>query len=174
MIEINNSSTGNKTTFVDRFVERLIKECSTDVTKGMEIDSDTSAFSLFDLLSSQEFLDNVKPITHDDQFVSKLQDILYTIGFDNNKSIHLCKRMHRPLTKQNVILNDWVVLYYMRQDKKWINEYGSIEDIIQSTEDTSLRGELIAMKNEPIKVDSKGGFKEYSIREDGDNSSNNE
>ena len=174
MIEINNSSTGNKTTFVDRFVDRLIKECSTDVTKGMEIDSDTSAFSLFDLLSSQEFLDNVKPITHDDQFVSKLQDILYTIGFDNNKSIHLCKRMHRPLTKPSVILNDWVVLYYMRQDKKWINEYGSIEDIIQSTEDTSLRGELIAMKNEPIKVDNKGGFKEYSIREDGDNSSNNE
>ena len=33
MIEINNSSTGNKTTFVDRFVERLIKECSTDVNQ---------------------------------------------------------------------------------------------------------------------------------------------
>ena len=60
MIEINNSSTGNKTTFVDRFVDRLIKECSTDVTKGMEIDSDTSAFSLFDLLSSQEFIQQTK------------------------------------------------------------------------------------------------------------------
>lgn len=160
---------------INRVVQRMAQECTNN--KWMEQSSHTSSFSLFDLLSSKEFCDAAIKCHMDNLgddvggndgtlgFIEALQDVLYTVGFDKTKPIHLCKRMHRPLSKQQLVLNDWVVLYHQRKDDYWIKNYANLEDTIQSIDDTSMRGEMIALENRESRVDPRGGFKECVLRE---------
>lgn len=144
-----------------RIVEKLLLECN---NQWMEYCPSTSCFSLFDLLGSEEFVSKVIENISSPTFLEDLKEILYTVGFDKEEEIHICKRLHRPM-RENIIINDYVLLYRMRKDKEWLDEFGSLEDIRCSIEDESFREELLNIENRPVLADSGGSFREMSLAE---------
>lgn len=107
-----------------------------------EKDSNTSSLSLYDLLAQKEF--NLAMREGDDK---RIDELLYSVGVDVSLGYQVVERLHRPLSTKQVV-NGSVVIYTERTDKEWIGSgAASMEAIIASVKDSSVRAEMRAMQD---------------------------
>ena len=107
-----------------------------------EKDSNTSSLSLYDLLAQKEF--NLAMREGDDK---RIDELLYSVGVDVSLGYQVVERLHRPLSTKQVV-NGSMVIYTERTDKEWIGSgAASMEAIIASVRDSSVRAEMRAMQD---------------------------
>ena len=107
-----------------------------------EKDSNTSSLSLYDLLAQKEF--NLAMREGDDK---RIDELLYSVGVDVSLGYQVVERLHRPLSTKQVV-NGSMVIYTERTDKEWIGSgAASMEAIIASVKDSSVRAEMRAMQD---------------------------
>ena len=107
-----------------------------------EKDSNTSSLSLYDLLAQKEF--NLAMREGDNK---RIDELLYSVGVDVSLGYQVVERLHRPLSTKQVV-NGSMVIYTERTDKEWIGSgAASMEAIIASVKDSSVRAEMRAMQD---------------------------
>lgn len=108
----------------------------------VESDTNTTSLSLYDLLAQPEFK---KAMMEGDD--KRVDELLYSVGVDLEKGYQVVDRLHRPLGTNQVVSGS-VVVYSERLDEEWIaSGCASMDAIINSTKDSSVRAEMRSMQD---------------------------